>query len=135
MTMDVHVCSIPDDIAISMEDGDDAGVAPDCKNVPRKIIANNCIGGYCHDNVGPPAAGLDLMSPCVADRLLGVHSSCMDYLLVDPTSVENSFIHDKVSAQYPKCGKSMPDGGHLPPEEVRCMTAWISAVVRAANMK
>jgi hypothetical protein len=128
-------CTFPDDIALTAEDGDDAGVAPDCKNVPRKIIAENCIGGYCHDNVGPPAAGLDLMSPCVADRLVSIRSSCMDFLLIDPSSVERSFIHDKVSAQYPKCGKSMPDGGHLPPEQVRCLNAWITAVVHAANRK
>ena len=28
---------------------------------------------------------------------------------------------------------SMPDGWHLPPEKVACMTAWVHAIVRASH--
>lgn len=134
MTMDAPVCTIPDDLQVTAEDGDDAGVPPDCQNVPRKIIANNCIGGICHDSSGPPAGGIDLMAPCVADRLLNKMSSCEDMLLLDPNNLERSFLYNKVSGvPGPRCGKLMPDGRRLADDQLRCMNAWIKAVLRAAK--
>lgn len=128
-----HACSIPDDIMITAADAD-GGVPADCQNVPRKVIANNCIGGYCHDSAGLPAGNLDLMAPCVAERLVRVKSSCMDMLYLDPDHPERSFLTDKLNTEPgPKCGKPMPDGTHLPPDERRCINAWINAVLRAAR--
>jgi len=129
-----HVCSIPDDIALSAADAADGVIPPDCQNVPRKVIANNCIGSFCHDSAGLAAGNLDLMAPCVAERLVRVKSSCMDMYLLDPDHPERSFFTDKLNGEPgPKCGKSMPDGARLPPDELRCINAWISAVLRAAK--
>jgi hypothetical protein len=116
----------------SDSDGD-AGLAPDCQNVPRKVIANNCIGGYCHDSDGPPAGNLDLMKPCVADRLVNVKSECYDMMFIDTAHPENSFLLDKLNPPRPKCGEPMPSGGHLGPADLACMNAWISAVLRVAK--
>jgi len=112
----------------------DGALDPDCQNVPRKVIANNCIGGYCHASGGRAAGNLDLMAPCVAERLVRVKSDCMDMFLLDPEHPERGFLSDKLNTEPgPKCGKPMPDGAHLPASELRCINAWINAVLRAAR--
>jgi hypothetical protein len=129
------VCTIPDDLPFEASDGDDGGVAPDCMNVPRTIVANNCIGGTCHhapNRFQGVAAMLDLMSPCIADRLVNVPSkTCKGIPLIDANRVENSFLLNKLEAEEPICGQPMPLGDHLPIAQQRCMHAWVNAVVRA----
>lgn len=129
------VCTVPDDLALAADDGDDGGVAPDCVNVPRTIVANNCIGGICHHTPNKfqgVAAMLDLMSPCIADRLVNVPSkTCNGIPLIDLQNVENSFLLNKLEAEEPICGMSMPLGDHLPIAQQRCIRAWVNAVVRA----
>jgi hypothetical protein len=131
------VCKISDDLPISQEDGDDAGVAPDCMNVPKTIIAANCIGGSCHhtpNKFSGAAAMLDLMSPCVADRLASVPSStCRGMPLIDVQHVESSFLLNKLEDEIPVCGVQMPLDSHLTPEQHRCMRAWVNAVARASK--
>jgi len=116
-----------------LQEDADGGVDPTCQNVPRKVIAENCIGSYCHDSNGPPAAGLDLMSPCVADRLVKVKSRCQDLLLIDVEHPSQSFLFDKINSTKPQCGESMPYAGHMPADELSCMNAWVNAVIRAAK--
>jgi len=125
-------CKIPNEILL-IDDDADGGLAPECQNVPRKVIANNCIGGICHDSKGPPSGGLDLMAPCVADRLVNVKSRCQDLLYIDTEHPEHSFLFDKINNLAPTCGVSMPDRGQMPPDELSCMNAWINAVIRAAK--
>jgi hypothetical protein len=128
------VCKIPDTLMLLDSDADgDAGLAPDCQNVPRKVIANNCIGGYCHDSDGPPAGNLDLMKPCVADRLVNVKSECYDLMFIDTAHPENSFLLDKLNPPRPMCGEPMPSGGHLGAADLACMNAWVKAVLRVAK--
>ncbi|HKU40887.1 MAG TPA: hypothetical protein VJR89_22150 [Polyangiales bacterium] len=124
-------CRIPDDLML-MQDDADGGLAPDCYEVPRRIITENCIG-YCHHSRGAPSGGLNLMSPCVADRLLDVRSRCEGIPYIDSANPEHSFILDKLQSDKPRCGASMPDGAHLPPNQVACMNAWVHAVVRASR--
>jgi hypothetical protein len=129
------VCTIPDDLAL-VDDDADGGVAPDCQNIPRTIIGNSCISGICHHTPNKfqgPAARLDLMTPCVADRLLNKPSSCQGLLLINRADVDQSFLLNKLQAETPICGEPMPLGSHLPPEQQRCMNAWVHAVVRAAK--
>jgi hypothetical protein len=128
-----HACLIPDNLAIVPDDADGGVLDPACQNVPRKIIAESCIGGICHDSSGPPAGNLDLMAPCVAERLINVTSSCQNKLLIDTNNERASFLIDKLASEFPTCGESMPFTGHLPPNEVACMEAWIHAVIRAAR--
>jgi hypothetical protein len=126
------VCRIPDTLPVTDEDAD-GGVDPKCIDVPRTIFAENCIGGFCHHARPGQARMLDLMSPCVADRLIGKLSTCEGLLLIDPSKPDQSFLLDKLQNEMPTCGASMPDGWHLPPEQVACVTAWVNAVLRAST--
>jgi hypothetical protein len=128
----VHACLIPDTLEVAADDWD-GGVDPACHDIPRTIIANNCIGGICHDSNGPPAGNLNLMAPCVAERLVNVRSSCQDKLLIDTQEPGASFLIDKLASVKPTCGEPMPFTGHLPPSQVACMEAWIHAVIHAAT--
>jgi hypothetical protein len=131
------VCKLLDNPAFGVDDAEDGGVAPDCQNIPQTIIANNCIGGICHHTPNKfqgPAGRLDLMSPCVADRLVNVPSTtCNGIPLIDLERVENSFLLNKLEAETPICGEPMPFTGHLPIEKQRCMHAWVNAIVRTAK--
>jgi hypothetical protein len=73
------------------------------------------------------------MSPCVADRLVDRPSSCQGIKLINPVQPEQSFLLNKLEAEKPICGESMPWTGHLPTEQVRCMNAWVHAVARVAQ--
>ncbi|MEY4579481.1 MAG: hypothetical protein RL701_4184 [Pseudomonadota bacterium] len=126
-------CKIPNDIVILAEDADGGVLAPGCQNVPRKLITENCIGLICHDLSGPPAGGIELMGPCVADRLVNIKSRCQDLLYINTAEPTRSFLTDKLNSSKPACGESMPQGGHLPPDELACMNAWVKAVIRTAN--
>lgn len=125
------MCTLPDDFAVG-GDADDAGAA-DCS--PKTIVVNNCIAGTCHHTPNKFQAGaamLDLMSPCIADRLVNVPSkTCNGRPLIDQQHVENSFLLNKLEAEEPACGQPMPLGDHLPIPQQRCMHAWVEAVVRA----
>jgi hypothetical protein len=127
-------CVVPDDVIVTDDDAD-GGVDPSCQSVTRTIIAESCIGGICHHSgkFQAPAGGLDLMSPCVADRLINVTSRCQGLLLIDPAQPAKSFLLNKLEAETPLCGESMPWTGHLPPDQVRCMNAWVHALVRTAS--
>ena len=129
--MPAVACRVPDDLPLIDADAD-GGLAPDCHDVPRTIITGNCIG-WCHHNRPGPSGGLNLMSPCVADRLLDVRSRCEGLLLVDSAHPERSFILDKLESEKPRCGASMPDGYHLPPHQQACMNAWVHAIIRASR--
>ena len=134
--MDAGVtCKIPDALVLTDDDAD-GGLPPDCENIPRTIIANNCIGGICHHTANKfqaPAGQLDLMSPCVADRLINKVSMCQGIVLIDPVHPEASFLLNKLEAETPICGEPMPWTGHLPPDQVRCMDIWVHAVAKAAQ--
>jgi hypothetical protein len=131
------VCKLEDNPTLMMGDAADGGIAPDCQNIPQTIIANNCIGGICHHTPNKfqgPAGSLDLMSPCVADRLVNVPSTtCNGIPLIDLGHVENSFLLNKLEAETPICGEPMPFTGHLPIDQQRCMHAWVNAIVRSAK--
>lgn len=105
-----------------------------CGDVPEAILRENCTGIICHHSGEGSPMGLDLLSPCVADRLVGRTSSCNGRLLVDPHAPEASFILEKLSSDAPECGgKSMPYGSHLPPAELACTRAWVLGIAAAAN--
>jgi hypothetical protein len=125
-----HVCMVPDDLPIDAPAADGGAPDPACHDVPRTIVANSCIGGICHDSVGPPAGMLDLMQPCVADRLVNVVSECQGELLIDPQQPSASFLLDKIESDHPACGESMPFTGHLPVAQQHCIDAWVHSIAR-----
>jgi hypothetical protein len=80
------------------------------------------------------AADLDLVSPCVADRLIGVASTCNGKLLVDPARPSSSFLLEKLETTKPECGgASMPFGALLPASNIACVTRWVNAVVHESQ--
>lgn len=89
-----------------------------------------CGLGGCHGAVGgaiAPASGLDLVSPGVEARLVGVTGVCMG-LLIDPADIENSLMIRKLHPS-PGCGQRMPFGGMLTDDEIDCVTEWAQQAV------
>jgi len=77
------------------------------------MLATNCAGSVCHGDE-EPAAGLDLVSDGVEDRLIGVRGSadCDEQVLIEPGYPDNSLLIEKVSDENPSCGRTMPPMGH-----------------------
>jgi hypothetical protein len=104
-----------------------------CGDVPESILRESCVGSICHHPPPGSAMGLDLLSPCVADRLVGRVSSCHGRLLIDPTRPEESFIVEKLTQDAPECGgKSMPYEDHLSSGALACVLSWVTAVASEA---
>ncbi len=98
-------------------------------DVPEQLIRVKCATSVCHDAT-TPAGELDMISPGLESRLLGVDSTCPGEVLVDTMNPENSFLLEKVSTEMPSCGGSrMPLGSSLPPEEIACVRDWINLIV------
>jgi hypothetical protein len=107
--------------------GADAAV-PDaaalCPDVPQ-LLASACGAAGCH---APPsaAAGLDLASPDVASRLVGVRATSGD-LLADPDAPSTSVLYLRVSGA--SAGPRMPEGAPpLADADVACVLAWIEGL-------
>jgi hypothetical protein len=96
------------------------------------LLAARCAGAECH--VGEaPAAGLDLVSAGVAERLLDVPSSCGGAPLVDTSSPGASVLLDRVRA-VPQCGAPMPLGGPpLDAVERACLEAWVRQIAEGGT--
>lgn len=113
--------------------GSDAGPDPDagpdlgpCGDVVARIFVPSCGGTGCH---GATAAqqDLDLVSPGVAQRVVGVPGLGCSTLLADPANPEASLIYQKLSPT-PPCGSPMPLARPaLGDEDAACILAWIAA--------
>lgn len=88
------------------------------------VLAEKCGGRVCHGNE-EPAAGLDLVSAGVEERIVGVRGSldCDEAVLIEPGYPDNSLLIEKVSAEMPSCGRPMPPPGApaLTSFEVECL--------------
>jgi hypothetical protein len=100
-------------------------------DVERDIFQAKCSGGTCHGAGAMPAGNLDLESPDVLSRLVGVSGQgCNGRALIQTEAPDGSAILDRL-AEEPECGLRMPLGSDpLPPEEVDCVRAY---VFEAAN--
>lgn len=122
-------CRVPEHLVVESPDGS----AP-CGDVPLTILRENCTGGICHHAGTNPAGHMNLLSPCVAERLVGVVSSCNGRLLIDPAQPDRSFILEKLENDRPECGgERMPFRSRLPGEKIECVRRWIDAVVEAVR--
>ena len=111
------------DAAIPMG-GDDADVGG-CGDVVARIFIPRCGGSNCH---GPtaPQQGLDLESPGVAARVVGVAATSCAALLADPADPASSFLYRKLAAK-PPCGAQMPLAQlPLASADSACVLTWIS---------
>lgn len=101
-------------------------------DVERDLFAARCGASGCH-GATDPSADLDLASPGVASRLVGVASSgCGSALLIDPANPTGGVLLDKLT--LPQCGARMPllDDA-LAPDELACVRGWVAFVAGAGD--
>ncbi len=118
--------------AAELRDPDRFPDVPPCRtdlNVPVLFQAR-CNGGACHGAGESPAAGLDLTSDGVAERLIGVESEmCAGLSLVDRDDPSRSFLLGKLVGPPAGCGDRMPIIGFLSVDEIGCVESWANEVV------
>lgn len=95
-------------------------------NIPQ-LLRETCGGDTTCHGVNNPQLGLDLVSPDVASRLVGVTSTCMQRVLIEPGAPESSYVLTKVLEQ-PPCGLRMPLDGNLEPRDQACLQQWVQEV-------
>jgi hypothetical protein len=103
--------------------GADAGP---CGDVVQRIFVPNCGGTACH-GTNAPQQNLDLVSPGVASRVVGVTGTGCSVPLADPKDPEGSLMYQKLLPN-PPCGGQMPLA--RPPlgsADAACVLAWIAA--------
>jgi len=107
--------------------GPDGGnVADSCGDVPTRIFQAQCGNAGCH-GTGATQEGLDLVSPGLTTRVVGVSGKGCSGLLANPSQPEVSLLYTKLSAQ-PPCGAQMPIGrSPLGSADVTCVLKWIAA--------
>jgi hypothetical protein len=124
-----------------------AGVAIDAGDVPTScadadgIIRTAC--GGCHTNPPVPVyAGLDLVSPGVAQRLVGHPTDTSTYgackgkgnLLDRGVLPATGILIDKITHDTPSCGLSMPyDIPLLSDADQSCLQAWANGLVESVG--
>lgn len=96
-------------------------------DVEGELLPTACGAAPCHD-ADQPASGLDLVSPGVAARLLGVASACGGRALIEAAPRQGSYLLEKVETSTPACGARMPFGGVLADAELIALQAWVAGV-------
>jgi len=110
--------SNPDDFA-------DGGTAPQSAEM---ILAESCGIGGCHDDSLEPEAGLNLLSPDVAGRVVDQRAQtmgCTDRILVVAGDPDSSYLIDKVINAPAICGVKMPVLDDLTNDEIGILEDWI----------
>ncbi len=111
------------DAGAPVEAAVEAAPAPTCPDVTT-VFAKSCGTTGCHDAT-TKAEALDLVSPGLASRLVGVPSVEGVGLLIDPSSPSKSVLYTKLLAS-PPFGARMPTGGALDPSTTQCVLTWIT---------
>jgi len=122
-------CAAPLDDPARFLDGGSTSQAY-CEVDPEAdILAVKCAGSVCHSATDQKAAGLDLVSPGVADRVRNIASAsaeCGGSMLVVPGDPTASLLFKKVSMDTPPCGSRMPLAQEpLSEEDIGCVASWI----------
>ena len=107
---------------------DDAGAtdAGTCGDVPTRIFMPSCGTAGCHSATAPQQ-GLDLVSPGVASRVVGVQAKVCPGALADPGNPAGSLLYTKLLPR-PACGTQMPLAQPpLSSTDTACVLAWIAA--------
>lgn len=91
------------------------------------VFEVNCGNAVCHDS-DQPAAGLDLVSPDVASRTVGMNSNdptCGSDILVIAGDPDESYMIKKIVNEPGVCGGQMPIGTLLDAEDTNVIRDWI----------
>jgi hypothetical protein len=117
--------TLNDRAAFEVEGGTEAGST--CADAPAVVFAPRCGLSTCH-SASMSAAGLDLVSPDVYQRLVGKAPSGGPGLLIDPGgSPQKSVLYLKVTSS-PPFGSQMPlTGTKLDATTLGCVASWIEA--------
>jgi hypothetical protein len=103
------------------------GGGSNCPDVPQ-TLSTTCTGAGCH-NAMDKAQGLDLQSPNLASRLVGVQATEGPGLLIDPSNPSASVLYLKVTGS-PPFGSRMPQGrAPLDDATIACVLAWVTQQV------
>jgi hypothetical protein len=102
----------------------DAGSTAACPDIPT-LLAQSCGIAGCHDAT-TKAEALDLASPDVAARLVGVLAVEGNGLLIDPASPGASVVYTKLTATPPFGGR-MPTGTPLDDATIQCVLSWVTS--------
>lgn len=104
-----------------------AGSLESCDARIDELLAKTCAASGCHSGE-QPAQGLDLASPGLEKRLVGVNptgAGCSG-VLADPKNPGQSLLYLKLT-ELPPCGVPMPFGGsRLSSRDLACMKTWIA---------
>jgi len=96
-------------------------------DVEQDLFVRTCGTLGCHTG-GPlvAAAGLDLATAGVGERMLAHESEECDRPLLEPGNLAGSLMLEKVTAEDPECGERMPSGlPPLNPTEMRCLQNYL----------
>ena len=98
-------------------EGDDAGAGGNCPDVPT-LLAQTCTASTCH-SASNKAQGLDLQSPDVAARLVGVPATEGAGVLIDRSAPTKSVLYEKLGATP------------LDAPTLACVLAWVTQAADA----
>jgi hypothetical protein len=102
---------------------DVADAAPACPDIPGAVFPAQCGAALgCHKPPGP-AANLDLVSPGLAARLVGVAAAGSAGVLVDPANPRASVLYTRVTLTT----SPMPPGAPLGADTTACILSWIAS--------
>ena len=105
-------------------DVDVDGAATSCPDIPT-LFAASCGSAGCHD-AATKAEALDLASPGVAARLIGVPAVEGTGLLIAPSAPSQSVVYTKLLAA-PPFGARMPTDAPLDAATIQCVLDWVTA--------
>ncbi|MGB8328540.1 MAG: hypothetical protein WCE62_00325 [Polyangiales bacterium] len=94
----------------------------------QTLLAQSCGTTNCHDATAQAQAGLDLVSPNVESRVVGVNAvgiGCQSDILVVAGDPDGSYLLDKVLKVPGICGFQMPVVGTLSESDVEILRDWI----------
>jgi hypothetical protein len=98
--------------------------ASSCPDIPTQVFLPACASAGCH-SAASKDLGLDLESPDVASRLVGVRATGGG-LLVDPAHPATSVVYTKLTPM-PPYGARMPfESQPLDDATIACVLDWIS---------
>jgi hypothetical protein len=93
------------------------------------ILAESCGTTGCHDDTAQAQAGLNLLSPGVANRIVDEPATgigCTDRIIVVAGDPDSSYLIDKVLNIPSICGDQMPIVGSLDASEIEVLRQWIT---------